>query len=154
MHKDALFMEIAIKESLACAEDVPVGAIIVMGDTVIGRGCNLRERDNDPAGHAEIVAMREAARSLNSWRLDGATLYCTLEPCPMCAEAAIQARVSRIVFAAYDPISGAAGSAFNLFLKGRALPLPEVIGGILEDRCRSILLEFFQKRRAGGGIHE
>ncbi|MBY0552628.1 MAG: nucleoside deaminase [Candidatus Obscuribacterales bacterium] len=147
MQTDAMFMELAIKQALTCGNDVPVGSIVVFGNEIIGRGFNVRERDNDPAGHAEILALREAAKVIGNWRLDGATLYCTLEPCAMCAEAMIQSRISRVVFAAYDPISGAAGSAFNLFVRGRALPLPEVIGGILEERCRAMILQFFHNRR-------
>ncbi len=140
-------MELALKEAREPSTDVPVGCIIVIDDTIVARGFNRREITNDPTAHAEILCIREAAASLKRWRLDGATLYCTLEPCPMCAEAIIQSRISRIVFGAYDPISGAAGSAFNLFVKGRALPVPEVVGGILEDRCRNVLLEFFHDRR-------
>lgn len=140
-------MEIAIKEALSCKIDVPVGAVILKGQDVIGRGWNRREELNEPTAHAEILALRAAAESLKSWRLEGTTLYCTLEPCPMCAEAIIQARVGRLVFGAYDPISGATGSAFNLFVSGRSLPLPEVTGGIFEERCRNILLDFFRQRR-------
>lgn len=147
MYNDALYMELALNEARQPSLDVPVGCIIVMEDSVIARAFNLREQTNDPTAHAEILCLREAARSLSSWRLDGSTVYCTLEPCPMCAEAIIQARVGRVVFGAYDPISGAAGSAFNLFTKGRALPVPEVVGGILEERCRNLLLQFFQSRR-------
>lgn len=140
-------MELAIKEAEKPGTDVPVGCVIVSADTVISCGYNRREESFDPTAHAEIVAIRAAAESLQRWRLDGATLYCTLEPCPMCAEAIIQSRVSRLVFGAYDPLSGAAGSAFNLFTTTRPLPVPEVIGGILEDRCRNLLLQFFQQRR-------
>lgn len=142
-----MFMELAIQQALTCGIDVPVGSIVIMGTEVIGRGRNTREQDNDPSGHAEIMALREAAKQRNSWRLEGATLYCTLEPCAMCAEAIIQSRIARVVFGAYDPISGAAGSVFNLFVRGRALPIPEVVGGILEERCRAMILQFFQSRR-------
>lgn len=147
MNQDVLFMEIAIKEALACQIDVPVGALVVKGDEIIGRGGNRREELNDPCAHAEMLAIKEASQTLKSWRLSGATIYCTLEPCPMCAEAIIQARLARLVFGAYDPISGATGSAFNLFVQGRSLPLPEVMGGICEERCRNILLDFFRQRR-------
>ncbi|MBY0358564.1 MAG: nucleoside deaminase [Candidatus Obscuribacterales bacterium] len=147
MNQDALFMEIALKEAALAKADVPVGAIIVSGADILVQSHNQREELKDPTAHAEIIALRAAANKLGSWRLNGTTLYCTLEPCPMCAEAIIQARVSRLVFGAYDSICGAAGSAFNLFVPGRGLPIPEIVGGILEERCRNDLLEFFKKRR-------
>lgn len=147
MNQDALFMEIALKESQLCRTDVPVGVIIVQNANIIGRGRNQREELKDPTAHAEILALRAAAQELGSWRLESCSIYCTLEPCPMCAEAILQSRISHLVFGAYDPVSGAAGSAFNLFVPGRSLPLPEITGGILEDKCRNVLLEFFKKRR-------
>lgn len=143
---DRRYMEEAIGQARLSGDDVPVGALVVLDGRIIGRGTNRRERDLDPTGHAEIAAMKEAAIYLSSWRLEGTTLYSTLEPCPMCAEAAIQSRVSRLVFAAYDPLSGACGSQFNLFQKGRIYPLPEVIGGILEEACRDMLSSFFNEK--------
>jgi tRNA(adenine34) deaminase len=144
---DREWMREALIEAEKVNSDVPVGAVVVMAGKIIGRGHNLREKTGDPTAHAEIVAIREAAGSLKSWRLTGTELYTTLEPCPMCAEALLQARVSRLVFGAYDPRSGAAGSAFNLFTKGRIYPLPEILGGICEDECQKLLVEFF--RQAG-----
>jgi len=141
-----LYMEQAIQLARQTEEDVPVGAVIVHNGSVIATGVNERERNLDPAGHAEIVAMRKAAQILNNWRLTGCRLYVTLEPCAMCAEAIIQARVSTLVYGAYDPRSGACGSAYNLFIAGRPYPMPEVIGGIMEAECKDLLTEFFRSR--------
>lgn len=142
-------MRLAIEQARMAGEDVPVGAVIVSGQAVVAAAFNQRERLTDPAGHAEIVALREAAQRTGDWRLSDTTIYVTLEPCPMCAEAIIQARVQRLVFGAYDAIAGACGSAFNLFVTGRPTPLPEVIGGINEDDCQAILREFFRAKRSG-----
>lgn len=131
-------------------DDVPVGALIVQtqGDrqVFIASGTNKKQKELDASAHAEIVAMRLAGQALDSWRLQGTTLYTTLEPCPMCAEAILQARVSRIVFGAYDQVSGALGSAFNLYTR-RIYPIPEVVGGIMEQECAEVLREVFAKRR-------
>lgn len=146
------YMQKALQEACLAGEDVPVGAIVVHEGNVIGIGRNERERHLDPAGHAEIVAMRQAAQTLKNWRLTGCTLYVTLEPCAMCAEALIQARISKIVFGAYDPRSGACGSAFNLFVPGRLYPIPEVIGGIMEEECKQLLTDFFRGRSSEHGV--
>lgn len=140
------YMELALKQAQQSAEDVPVGAVIVQDGSIIAVGVNERERTLDPTGHAEIVALRKAAQNLNNWRLTGCQIYVTLEPCAMCAEALIQARVSTIVFGAYDPRSGACGSLFNLFIEGRPYPMPEVIGGIMEADCKKLLTDFFRNR--------
>ncbi len=136
----------ALAEAGKSGIDVPVGAVIIKDGEIIARGHNQRESSADPTAHAEIVALRQAAKVLGTWRLDGTSLYSTLEPCPMCAEAILQARVSRLVFGAYDIHSGAAGSAFNLFCKGRIYPLPEIIGGICEEECQSLLIRFFREK--------
>jgi tRNA(adenine34) deaminase len=141
------WMEQALNEARQCGDDVPVGCIVLKDGVVLARGRNRRELDGDPCGHAEIVAMRAAARELGGWRLDGTTLVCTLEPCPMCAEAMIQARVARLVYGAHDTVYGAVGSAFNLFVEGRTFPIPEVIGGIKEEESRVMLKEFFKRLR-------
>jgi tRNA(adenine34) deaminase len=128
--------------------DVPVGAIVLnpQGE-VVGRGFNSREVDNDPMNHAEIVALREAAIANNSWRLDDHTLVVTLEPCTMCAGAAVQARVNRIVFGAFDDKAGAVGSLWDV-VRDRRLPhRPEVVSGVLADECGTILSEFFKAQR-------
>lgn len=140
------YMEQALEQARLSEEDVPVGAVIVQEGSIVAVGVNDRERTLDPTGHAEIVAMRKAAQSLNNWRLTGCQIYVTLEPCAMCAEALIQARISTIVFGAYDPRSGACGSQFNLFVEGRPYPTPEIIGGIKEAECKQLLTDFFRKR--------
>lgn len=131
-------------------DDVPVGALIVQlqGDrqVFISSGTNKKQKELDASAHAEIVALRLAGQALDTWRLQDTTLYTTLEPCPMCAEAILQARVSRVVFGAYDQVSGALGSAFNLYTK-RIYPIPEVVGGIMEQECAEVLREIFAKRR-------
>ena len=131
-------------------DDVPVGALIVQsqGDrqVFISSGTNKKQKELDASAHAEIVPLRLAGQALDSWRLQDTTLYTTLEPCPMCAEAILQARVSRVVFGAYDQVSGALGSAFNLYIK-RIYPIPEVVGGIMEQECAEVLREIFAKRR-------
>lgn len=143
-------MQMALQEAGKCTADVPVGALVVDeedGDRIVSAGFNQREVLNDPLGHAELIALRGAAQSLGKWRLQGLTLICTLEPCPMCAEAIIQSRIAKVVFGAFDPVSGACGSAFNLFQRRKALPVPEVIGGILEEECSQILSAFFLAKR-------
>lgn len=137
-----------MKEALSVASqatiDVPVGCVIVRDGKLIAAAHNRREMDKDPVGHAEILAIRQAARALDSWRLDGCALFTTLEPCPMCAEAIIQTRITALYYGAYDLKSGACGSAFNLFKKGRIYPVPDVIGGIEEEECQRILTRYFE----------
>ena len=141
------YMSLALSEAQHSGQDVPVGALLLMGDKIICATRNRKEELNDPTAHAEILALRHGALLKGSWRLNGATLYTTLEPCPMCAEAILQARVSTLIFGAYDPLSGAVGSAFNLFAGKRIYPAPEVIGGILEAQCAQALKSFFEKRK-------
>lgn len=132
----------------AAAGDVPVGALVVDPDgEVIGVGANLREVDGDPTGHAEIVAMRRAAASRGGWRLDGCTLVVTLEPCLMCAGAAVQARLPRIVLGAWDRKAGACGGLWDVVRDSRSTHRVEVIGGIRERECAIVLEEFFAARR-------
>jgi tRNA(adenine34) deaminase len=144
---DIYWMEMALQEANSSGEDVPVGAILVRDNQVIAKGYNEKEKTQDPTDHAEIVAIRRACAAQKSWRLDGTTLYTTLEPCPICAETIMQARVSRLVFGAYDAHSGAVGSKFNLFIPGRPYPIPQVIGGILQEECQELLKTFFRLRR-------
>lgn len=139
------WMNEAITLSKETVLDIPVGCIITRGNQELSRGTNEREKKQDPVGHAEIIAIQKAAKSLESWRLDGCVIYTTLEPCPMCAEAIIQTRISKIFFGAYDLKSGACGSAFNLFKKGRIYPVVEIIGGMEEDACQNILKTYFEK---------
>ena len=129
------------------ADEVPVGATIVLNDEVIASTYNQKERTNDPTAHAEILAIREACAKLNSWHLDAATMYVTLEPCPMCAYAVIQARIKKLVFGAYDPKAGGAGSVVNIFKKKLFNHEVEIVGGVLEEECSLLLKKFFQNRR-------
>ena len=128
--------------------DVPVGAVVLdASGTVIARGRNRREADGDPTAHAEIVAIREAARSVGRWRLDGLTLVVTLEPCTMCAGAITAARLGRLVYGAADPRAGAVGSVWDVVRDQRLAPVPEVIGEVLADECLNVIRRFFSERR-------
>ncbi len=130
------------------APDVPVGAVILdPSGAVIARGRNRREADGDPTAHAEIVAIRAAARATGQWRLDGHTMVVTLEPCTMCAGAITAARISRLVFAAPDPRAGAVGSLWDVIRDPRVAPWPEVISGVLADESLGIIRTFFSERR-------
>ena len=128
--------------------DVPIGAAVLSADgDVVGAGCNVRERDGDPTGHAEIVAIREAAAATGEWRLSGCTLVVTLEPCTMCAGALVLARVDRLVFGAYDDKAGAVGSLWDVVRDRRINHRPEVIGGVLAEESTTLLDEFFRTQR-------
>jgi len=132
--------------------DVPIGAVVIdPAYAVIGRGRNVREADADPTGHAEIVALREAARARGEWRLDGCTLVVTLEPCTMCAGAAVLGRVDRIVFGAWDPKAGAVGSLWDVVRDRRLNHRPEVVAGILAPESTALLDGFFADQRPGPG---
>jgi len=129
-------------------DDVPVGALIVneQGE-VLATGQNLREKDNDPAAHAEIVAIKNAGNKVGNWRLDDLTLVVTLEPCVMCAGAIAQSRMKRLVFGAFDEKAGAVGSIWDVLRDSRALNRPEVVSGVLADQCALLLKDFFNKKR-------
>lgn len=130
-------------------DDVPVGAVVVDGSgAVIGSGHNVREAAHDPTGHAEVVALRAAAATRGSWRLEGCTLVVTLEPCTMCAGAAVLARVERLVFGAYDDKAGAVGSLWDVVRDRRLNHRPEVIGGVLAEESTALLDGFFRTHRA------
>ena len=130
------------------AGDVPIGAVVVGPDgTVLGRGHNVREAGHDPTGHAEVRALRAAGEALGTWRLEGCTLVVTLEACAMCAGATVLSRVDRVVFGAWDPKAGACGSVWDLPRDRRALHRVEVVGGVLEQECAALLLDFFGERR-------
>jgi tRNA(adenine34) deaminase len=134
------------------ADDVPVGAVVLGEDgTIIARARNRREIDHDPTAHAEILAIRQAARALGSWRLTGLTLVVTLEPCTMCAGAVTAARLARLVYGAEDPKAGAAGSLWDVLRDKRLNHRPEVIGGVLAAECGAVLQEFFAARRRRWG---
>jgi tRNA(adenine34) deaminase len=139
-----------LAENAAEADEAPIGCVIVQGDRLIGEGYNLRESLKDPTAHAEMIAITQAAQSLEDWRLERCTLYVTLEPCPMCAGAILQARVPRIVFGAVDPKAGAVESVFRLLSDARLNHRCRIVGGVLAEPCGAILTEFFAaKRRLG-----
>ena len=143
-------MGLALKQAGLALEhsDVPVGAVVVAEDgTVLGAGHNDREGSGDPTAHAELLALRAAAVAVGSWRLTGATLVVTLEPCTMCAGAAVLARVSRVVYGATDPKAGAAGSLFDVLRDRRLNWRPEVVSGVLAEECGLLLTDFFNDRR-------
>jgi len=127
--------------------EVPIGAIIVREDAIIGRGFNQRESRNDPSAHAEMIAIRQAARKLDAWRLTGTTLYVTLEPCPMCMGAILLARIDRVVFGCFDPKAGAAGSLYNLAADPRFNHQTALTSGIRSNECSALLSDFFRKLR-------
>ncbi|MFC7598087.1 nucleoside deaminase [Terrabacter sp. GCM10028922] len=132
------------------AQDVPVGALVLDPEgTVLGRGRNVREELGDPTGHAEVVALREAAAATGSWRLDRCTLVVTLEPCVMCAGAAMAARVERVVFGAWDPKAGACGSVWDLTRDPLATHNVDVVGGVRAEESAALLVDFFEGRRLG-----
>ena len=139
---------ILLAKEAAIKGDVPVGALVVDdAGTIFGMGANLREQDNDPTAHAEIVAIRDAAKKLGNYRLDDLTIVVTLEPCGMCAGAIAQSRIKRLVFGSFDEKYGAVGSVWDLLRDSRAIYKPEVISGVLEDECGQLLSEFFTTKR-------
>ena len=147
---DADLMRQALDLAAAAAADgdVPVGAVVVdAAGTVIGTGRNTRERDADPTGHAEIVALREAAAALGTWRLEGCTLVVTLEPCTMCAGAVVASRVSRLVFGPFDDKAGAVGSLWDVVRDRRLNHRPEVVSGVLAEESAAMLRDFFASHR-------
>lgn len=148
-------MRVALAEAAQAGSaevDVPVGAVVLdEAGTVLARAHNRREEDTDPTAHAEIVALRAAARVLGSWRLGGCTLVVTLEPCTMCAGAAGAARVGRVVYGAADPKAGAVGSLWDVLRDRRLSHRPEVVGGVLAGECGALLRDFFARRRQREG---
>ena len=152
---DAYFMHLALDEALKALErsDVPIGAIAVRNGEIIGRGYNARERDQDPTAHAEMTAIREAARVIGHWRLEGVTLYCTLEPCAMCAGAMVLARLPRLVYATPDPKAGAAGSIMNILQHPQLNHQVEVSSGLMAEEAASYIRAFFAALRADGQRH-
>jgi tRNA(adenine34) deaminase len=147
---DDRWMELALEEARAAASagDVPVGAVIVQGDIVLGRGRNRREVDRDPTAHAEVVALREAARALGHWRVE-ATLIVTQEPCPMCAGALVNARIRRLVFGCANPKAGAVTTLYQIPTDARLNHRVEVVGGIRSEECAGLLQAFFAELRRG-----
>jgi tRNA(adenine34) deaminase len=147
--RDEYFMRLALREAERALEhdDVPVGAVIVREGEVIGAGHNERELRQDPSAHAEMLALREAARAVGSWRLLDTVLYVTLEPCAMCAGAIVLGRVPRVVYGTTDPKAGAAGSVLDVLAEPRLNHRPEVAGGLLAEECAALLRAFFTARR-------
>jgi tRNA(adenine34) deaminase len=146
------FMQLALEEAEQAAKEkeTPVGAVIVHAGRPIARAHNQREQLHDPTAHAEMIAITQAAESLGSWRLNDCTLYVTLEPCPMCAGAILQARIPVVVYGATDPKAGAVNTLFRLLGDARLNHRAEVIGGILAEPCGDILTRFFQEQRRMG----
>jgi len=146
---DEKFIRIAIEQARIAEEngDVPIGAVIVYKDQIIGKAYNQREQLKDPTAHAEIIALTQAAAFIESWRLNGCTIYVTLEPCPMCAGALVLARIDRLVYGCDDPKAGAVKSLYNIVTDGRLNHRLEVTAGVLANECSEQLQKFFAKRR-------
>jgi len=149
MDKDEFYMWKAIEQARKAEEinEVPIGAVVVLDDEIIGTGYNLRETEQRSIAHAELLAIDMACKTVGSWRLENATLYVTLEPCPMCAGAIVLSRVNKVVYGAKDPKGGCAGTLMNLLTDSRFNHQAEVESGILEEECSLLLSLFFQKLR-------
>jgi tRNA(adenine34) deaminase len=147
---DSRYMELALQQAALASHigEVPIGAVLVHNHEVIAAGHNYREVSQDPTAHAEMIVIRKAAQRMQTWRLTETTLYVTLEPCPMCAGAIIQARIARLVFGAWDPKAGACGSIFDIPAERRLNHRVQVMGGLLERESRELLQEFFRARRS------
>ncbi|UJA21162.1 nucleoside deaminase [Thermoleophilia bacterium SCSIO 60948] len=150
---DERLMRAALAEAEAAGGrgETPIGAVVARGDELIAAAGNEREARPDPTAHAEVLALRAAAERLGGWRLPDTTLYVTLEPCAMCAGAIVLARVPRVVFGAFDPKAGAAGSVLEVLSDARLNHRPDVTGGVLGEECGALLRAFFAARRGGGG---
>jgi len=147
-YKSLMQEAISLANEAAIKGDVPVGALVVDDSgSILGMGANLREQDNDPTAHAEIVAIRDAANKLGNYRLDDLTMVVTLEPCGMCAGAIAQSRIKRLVFGSFDEKYGAVGSVWDLLRDPRAIYKPEVLSGVLEKECGELLSDFFTTKR-------
>ena len=147
-YKVLMQQAISLAKETAIKGDVPVGALVVDDSgNIVGQGANLREQENDPTAHAEIVAIRNAAKKIGNYRLDELTMVVTLEPCGMCAGAIAQSRIKRLVFGSFDEKAGAVGSVWDLLRDARAIYNPEVISGVLENECAKLLSDFFTTKR-------
>ena len=147
-YQNLMQQALALANQAATFDDVPVGALVVNDQgEIIGVGENLREKNNDPTAHAEIVAIKNAAQKVGNWRLDDLTMVVTLEPCAMCAGAIVQTRMKRLVFGAFDEKAGAVGSIWDVVRDARALTKIEVISGVLEKECAQVLTNFFKSKR-------
>jgi tRNA(adenine34) deaminase len=147
--EDLRFMKLALEQAQIAEEngDVPIGAVIVYKDQIIGKAYNQREQLQDPTAHAEIIALTQAAAFLESWRLHGCTMYVTLEPCPMCAGALVLARIDRLVYGCDDPKTGAIKSLYNIVTDERLNHTIDVVSGVLSEECSSLLQQFFRQQR-------
>jgi len=152
-HEDCMKRAIEYARAAALHGDVPVGAVIVHGGKIIAWGENRREADRDSCAHAEILAIRMAAEVLGDWRLDGAALYVTLEPCPMCAGAIAMSRISEVYFGAYDGESGCCGSLYNLPADARLGTDTRVFGGLMREECAALITEFFESLRKKPSVY-
>ncbi|MDY0341453.1 MAG: tRNA adenosine(34) deaminase TadA [Coriobacteriia bacterium] len=150
MDEDNVYMSLALEQAhLAAAEgEVPIGAVLVCDGAVVAHGRNARESATDPTAHAELIAIRDGAQRLGRWRLSGCTLYVTLEPCPMCAGALVNARIGRLVYGASDPKAGAVGTLYDLSSDARLNHRYQVTAGVRGDECGQLLKEFFRSLRA------
>ena len=147
-YKFLMQQAILLAKETAIKGDVPVGALVVdESGNVVGQGSNLREQDNDPTAHAEIIAIRNAAKKIGNYRLDELTMVVTLEPCGMCAGAIAQSRIKRLVFGSFDEKYGAVGSVWDLLRDSRSIYKPEVLSGVLENECAKLLSDFFTTKR-------
>ena len=149
MDKDTIYMKEALKEAeIAAFEDeVPIGCVIVKDDQIISRAHNMRDKTNNPVGHAEILAIKKAGETLNDWQLVDCTIYVTIEPCIMCAGAIIQSRIAKVVYGAPDNKGGAFGSSINVLDATNINHRPEVTNGVLEEECSSIIKNYFKGKR-------
>ena len=149
MEKDNLFMKEALKEAeLAALEDeVPIGCVIVKDNKIISKAHNMRDKTNNPIGHAEILAIKKASEVLKDWQLVGCEIYISLEPCIMCSGAIIQSRIKRVVYGASDPKGGAFGGSINVLDAKNINHYPEVVGGVLEEECSLVLKNYFKGKR-------
>lgn len=149
MQEHVAYMRAAMEEArLAEAKlEVPIGAVVVWQDQIIGRGHNLRETTRDPLAHAELIAIKQASEHLGAWRLLDCRLYVTLEPCPMCAGAIVQARVPQVIYGTTDPKAGCAGTLMNLLQEDRFNHRVDVVSGVLQEECSAMLTQFFRKLR-------
>ncbi|MCU0727289.1 MAG: tRNA adenosine(34) deaminase TadA [Planctomycetes bacterium] len=152
--RDEDYMGLALREAERARDEdeVPVGAVVVLDQTVLGRGHNQREALRDPTAHAEMIALSAAAEAVGTWRLDGATIYVTLEPCPMCAGALVNARIARLVYGAADPKAGACGTLYDIPRDGRLNHRLSVVGGIRGEECGLLLTSYFRKKRSPGSL--
>ena len=152
---DEKFMREALAEARTAAAvgEVPIGAVVVRAGEIVARAHNRRELDQDPSAHAEFAALCAAARSLGRWRLSDCTVYVTLEPCPMCAGAIVNARIPRVYYGARDEAMGACGGVLNLYMEGFPRP-PQLVGNICGDECRDVLQSFFRTIRSKSGENE